>query len=136
MKRASYAANCDASKKRWPIRIWNWCWSRRSWQWPVSNWTRAWRSLKKSTLAGGAPGGRGRPGVEGDRGVRTGGHDSAKLLRAALRLAPAGSRCGIGAGVGAGGTNPSAALGGEKTLSPDRRGVEGGWSEDGPGSAL
>jgi hypothetical protein len=25
---------------------------------------------------------------------------------------------------------------GEKTLSPDRRGFEGGWSEDGPGSAL
>src|SRR6478609_4652112 len=25
----------------------DWCWSRRFWQWPVRNWTRAWRSLKK-----------------------------------------------------------------------------------------
>src|SRR6266853_2493 len=116
MKRASCAANCDASKKRWPIRIW----SRRSWRWPVRNWSRAWRVLKKSTLAGGAPGGRGRPGVEGDLGVRTGEHDPAKLLRAPPRLAPTGSGCSIDAGTGPGGTSASAALGGEKTLPPDR----------------
>src|SRR3954470_403257 len=64
MKQVSSGANCDGSRKRWPICIWNWCWSRRSWRWPVRNWTRAWRHLKKSTLAVGAPGGRSRPGVE------------------------------------------------------------------------
>ena len=39
------------------------------WWWPVRNWTRAWRRLKKSTLAGGAPGGPSRPAVEGDLAV-------------------------------------------------------------------
>src|SRR5579871_262332 len=136
MRRASSAVNCDESKKRWPIRIWNWRWSRRSWWWPVRKWTRAWRTLKKSTLAGGAPGGRSGPGVEGDLAVRVGGHDPAKLLCAAPRLAPTGSGRGLGAGTGTGGTSVSTAAGSEETLPPDRRGAEGGRGKNGPRSAL
>ena len=36
--------------------------------------------FKKSTLAGGAPGDRGAPGVQSDAAVRVGGDDAAKLL--------------------------------------------------------
>src|SRR5215471_11923867 len=136
MKRPNCAANCDGSKRRWPIRIWNWCWSRRSWRWPVRNWTRAWRSLKKSTLAGGAPGGRNRPAVEGDPAVSVGAHERAELLRASPGLVPAASRCAIGAGTGAGAARASTATGGEKALPPDPGGTASGGSQDGARSPL
>ena len=93
-------------------------------------------SFKKSRLVGGAPGGRGQPGVEGAARLPCGPDDPAKLLCAPKRVVSAGSGCGFGPGVGPGAKRASAALGGEEALRPAPGGVKGGGSEDGPGPAL
>src|SRR3954465_13805999 len=136
MKPPSSGASCERSKKRWPTRIWNWRWRRPSWWWPVKKWTRAWKLLKKSMLAGGAPGDRGQPRVKSDLALPAGEHDSTKLLCTPKRLAPREGGCAIHTRPGPGRKGASAALGSQKALLHDPSGIESGWSEDGPGPAL
>src|SRR3954469_15363151 len=136
MKAPSSGASCERSKKRWPTPIWSWRWRRPSWWWPVRKWSRAWKLLKKSMLAGGAPGDRSQPGVKSDLALPTGEDDSTKLLCTPKRLAPGEGRCGIDARTGPGRKRTSAALGSEEALLSHPSGVESGRGEDGPGQAL
>src|SRR5215216_5938202 len=96
--------------------MWSWRWRRAIWKWPASNWTRRPRPLKKSRLAGGALGGRGPLGVEGDLPLPPGRDDAAKLLCPPQRVAPAGSGFEFGPGVGAHPKRAPATPGGEKGL--------------------
>src|SRR5579862_6578086 len=103
MKRADCALNCGGPRKRWPTRTWPWRWNKPSWGWPVRKWTRAWKPLKKSTVASGARGGLGQAGVESDPALPTREHDGPKLLCAPKGLAAADRGAGLAAGTGAGG---------------------------------
>src|SRR2546423_8196686 len=87
-------------------------------------------------LGGGAPRDRGEPLIQSDWALRTGEDDSAKLLRAQNRSAPAGRGPGAGAGAGAGRKSAAVATGSAQALLPDWAGTQGRRGEDGPGPAL
>src|SRR2546421_11601971 len=87
-------------------------------------------------LGGGAPRDRGEPRLQSDWALRTGEDDSAKLLRAQKRSAPAGRGPGAGAGVGAGPKSAAIAPGGAQALLPDWARTEGRRGKAGPGPAF
>src|ERR1035438_1631570 len=136
MKRPGCGANCDGPKKLWPMPTWSWSWSKRFWRWPASRWTRRWRALKKSTLAGRAPGGPNAPRIDRGRALRIGSDDYPKLLCAPERAQPARGGCGSGADPGAGGARAAAALGSAKALSHYCARAQSRRREAGAGPAL